>query len=82
MIITFLLSIDKYVIYTNDVVNGYFSIKVDKNKTNTFVISSTVYQIKYPFIMISDDSNAFIGIKRNKLVRELKKLGIKEEELI
>lgn len=81
LIITFLLLLDKYVIYTNDIVNGYFSIKVDKNKTNTFVISSTVYQIKYPFIMVSDGSNTFIGIKRNKLVRELKKLGIKEEEL-
>ncbi len=81
LIITFLLLLDKYVIYTNDIVNGYFSIKVDKNKTNTFVISSTVYQIKYPFIMVSDGSNTFIGIKTNKLVRELEKLGIKEEEL-
>lgn len=81
LIITFLLSLDKYIIYTSDVANGYFSIKVDKNKTNTFVISSTVYQIKYPFIIVSDGSNTFIGIKHNKLVRELKKLGIKEEEL-
>lgn len=75
LIITFLLSLDKYIIYTSDVDNGYFSIKADKNKTNTFVISSTVYQIKYPFIMVSDGSNIFIGIKTNKLVRKLEKLG-------
>lgn len=75
LIITFLLSLNKYIIYTNDVDNGYFSIKVDKNKTNTFVISSTIYQINHPFIMVSDGSNTFIGIKTNKLVRELEKLG-------
>lgn len=81
LIITFLLYLDKYIIYTHDIVNGYFSIKVDKKRTNTFVIRSTTYQIKYPFIIVSDGNNAFIGIKRNKLVKELKKLGIKEEEL-
>lgn len=81
LIITFLLYQDKYIIYTNEVNSGYFSIKIDKKRTNTFTLSSTTYQVNYPFIIISDGCNAFIGIKRNKLVRELKKLGIKEEEL-
>lgn len=81
LIITFLLYQDKYIIYTNEVNSGYFSIKIDKKRTNTFTLSSTTYQVNHPFIIISDGSNVFIGIKRNKLVRELKKLGIKEEEL-
>lgn len=81
LIITFLLYQDKYIIYTNEVNSGSFSIKIDKKITNTFSISSTTYQVNHPFIIISDGCNAFIGIKRNKLVRELKKLGIKEEEL-
>lgn len=81
LIITFLLYQDKYIIYTDEVNSGYFSIKIDKKRTNTFTISSTTYQVKHPFIIISDGCNAFIGIKHNKLVRELKKLGIKEEEL-
>ncbi len=81
LIITFLLYLDKYIIYTTDIANGYFSIKVDKNRTNTFVISCTTYKINWPFIIVSDGYNTFIGIKHNKLVRVLKKLGIKEEEL-
>lgn len=81
LIITFLLYQDKYLIYTNEINNGHFSIKVDKNKTISFVISFTTYQVHHPFIIVSDGCNTFIGIKRNKLVRELKKLGIKEEEL-
>lgn len=81
LIITFLMYQDKYIIYTNEVNSGYFSIKIDKKRTNTFLISSTTYQVKHPFIIISDGRNAFIGKKCNKLVRELKKLGIKEEEL-
>lgn len=80
-IITFLLSLDKFIIYTNDVANGYFSIKVDKNRSSTFVITYTIYQIEYPFIIVSDGSNTFICIKRNKFVRELQKLGIKEGSL-
>lgn len=79
LIITFLMYQDKYIIYTNEVNSCYFSIKVDKKRTNTFSISSTTYQVKHPFIIISDGRNAFIGKKCNKLVRELKKLGIKEE---
>lgn len=81
LIITFLLYQDKYIIYTHEVNSGYFSIKIDKKRTNTFTISSTTYKVKHPFIIISDGRNTFIGIKRNKLIRELKKLGIKEEEL-
>lgn len=82
LMITFLMYQDKYIIYTNEVNSGYFSIKIDKKRTHTFTISSTTYKVNHPFIIISDGCNAFIGIKRNKLVRELKKLGIKEEELI
>lgn len=81
LMITFLMYQDKYIIYTNEVNSGYFSIKIDKKRTNTFTLSSTTYQVNHPFIIISDGCNAFIGIKCNKLVRELKKLGIKEEEL-
>lgn len=78
LMITFLMYQDKYIIYPHE---ANFSIQIDKNKKHTFVTNSTIFQIEHPFIMVSDGCNTFIGIRHNKLVKELKKLGIKEEEL-
>jgi len=38
LIITFLMYQDKYIIYTNEVNSGYFSIKIDKKTTVNFFI--------------------------------------------
>lgn len=78
LMITFLMYQDKYIIYTNET---NFSIKIDKSKTYTFVTNSTTFLIEHPFIIVSDSCTTLACIKCNKLVKELKKLGIKEEEL-